>query len=150
MDALDRLLSRVVVTRDGCWEHTGAPDNFGYRHFRLNGRRDRAHRAAYALLIQPIPAGLVICHRCDNPACIRPDHLAAGTHADNIADRDAKGRTAKGTANGRAKLDWPTVRLIRYLAAMNALPNKAALARELGVTPRAINQVLHADCWREE
>lgn len=149
MNALDRLLSGVSLTPRGCWEHTGYRDKWGYVQFRLNKRKRRAHAVSYELLIGPIPDGCVVCHHCDNPACIRPDHLFAGTHAENVADRDAKGRQARGERNGRAKLDWPTVHELRRRAAAGQLTNKSAVARQLGVSTRAVGFIVANKTWRE-
>ena len=95
----DRFWSHVDTAGE-CWEWTGARNTQrgGYGTFtesRKSGHRIwRAHRLAYELTYGPIPPGLVILHQCDNPACVRPDHLMAGTQADNIADMMAKGRHA--------------------------------------------------------
>ena len=84
------------VDRSGeCWIWTGDKMPRGYGRVR---RRDRtyvgAHRVAWEIVKGPIPAGLHVCHRCDNPPCVRPDHLFVGTASDNARDRDAKGRNS--------------------------------------------------------
>lgn len=88
----DRFWSKVdFSTPDDCWRWTG-----GYRHeygqFHLEGRNAYAHRVAAMLVHGDLPDDAVVLHRCDNPACVRPDHLAVGTQADNIGDMADKGR----------------------------------------------------------
>lgn len=70
-----------------CWMWTGAKGSGGYGTIFGDGRRHAAHRLAYEMAYGPIPAGAIICHRCDTPACVRPDHLYAGTAATNADDR---------------------------------------------------------------
>ena len=76
----------------GCWPWLGCLTGGGYGQIRNSGRYQQAHRAAWELKYGPIPEGLVVCHRCDNPRCVRPDHLFLGTATDNMRDMYSKGR----------------------------------------------------------
>lgn len=75
-----------------CWEWTGATDPNGYGRLAWNDRLWLAHRVSYTQHVGPIPDGISVCHRCDNPPCCNPAHLFLGTHADNVRDMWAKGR----------------------------------------------------------
>ncbi|MFF0736823.1 HNH endonuclease signature motif containing protein [Streptomyces chartreusis] len=96
-----RFLAKVEQGPD-CWTWKGVAQTRGGRgRMRIKNRVYYAYRVAYALEHGSLPANLGICHRCDNPACVRPDHLFAGTQADNVTDMDRKGRRKNSPRYGR-------------------------------------------------
>lgn len=98
----DRFWEKVIKNDDGCWGWTGKPDRQGYGELTAYRRSDQKHwrvrapRLSWEIHNGPIPEGLWVLHHCDNPPCVRPDHLWLGTVQDNNADRDAKGRNKGG------------------------------------------------------
>ncbi len=93
-----RVWGRCDLADNGCWEFQGCLNEDGYGAVRGSDRMVKAHRVAWeAASGRAIPNGLDVCHRCDNPPCCNPAHLFLGTHAENNADRHAKGRTVMPT-----------------------------------------------------
>lgn len=102
--ALEDRFWEKVVKSDGCWVWQAATFQ-GYGVFgRADGQSVRAHRMSWEMHNGPIPDGLNVLHHCDNPPCVRPDHLFLGTTADNQQDMRSKHREAKGGTHGRRKL----------------------------------------------
>lgn len=91
---IERFWSKVDKSGD-CWEWVGYLNEKGYGKFRLNNKLQRAHRISYALKYGAIPEGMLVCHRCDNPKCVNPEHLFIGTTTDNARDSISKGRRPK-------------------------------------------------------
>ncbi len=89
----DRFWSSVEKS-DRCWNWKKSKDKDGYGKFSVHGIARRAHRALWEMLFGSVPDKLQVCHHCDNPSCIRPDHLFVGTQSDNMRDCVSKGRHA--------------------------------------------------------
>jgi hypothetical protein len=92
----ERLQDKYQIDANGCWIWTGDKTSQGYGRLSSQSnnvkKKIRAHRVSYEVYNGPIPQGMLVCHSCDIPSCINPEHLWLGTHKDNAADRVAKGR----------------------------------------------------------
>lgn len=137
------------ATESGCIPWTGAKDDKGYG--RLGNKSLRlgtlaSHRLAYELTHGPVPDGLFVLHRCDNPWCVNPDHLFVGTQADNMRDMRSKDRGPKGSSHGQAKLTEDMVREIRrrYRAGGETC---RSLSLAYGVSTSVIGHVIKGDAW---
>jgi len=146
-----------------CWVWTARKLD-GYGYLIHNNRQIGAHRVSYQLNRGPIPDGLCVLHRCDNPACVNPEHLFIGTKADNTADMVAKGRQSKGERHGSqtkpesrsrgeqvagSKLTPELVRYIRQRHRRGCPKNGGnALARELGVSQALIWKAVNREYWK--
>lgn len=122
-----------------------AREKAGYGKERRAGRGTLAHRNAWVAANGPIPEGLLVLHRCDNPPCVNPEHLFLGTHADNAADRDTKGRASdrRGERHPLAKLTPDRVRAI--LAEPDT--SGVTLARRYGVSRSTVSAVRKRKRW---
>lgn len=154
----DRLWSRCIRQENGCLEWTGGTNRAGYGQIGRPGVRQRkmaTHRAAWEVTHGPIPEGMNVLHRCDNPPCCDPAHLFLGTLSDNSRDCYAKGRRRvvreggrSGEAHHAAKLTTAQVAEIRrrYVRRRpGGVPpgcSQRELAAEFGVNPTAISRVV--------
>lgn len=133
----------------GCWLWTGAVKELGYGVIGRGTRQQgtvKAHRAAYELYKGEISAGKIVCHKCDNPACVNPDHLFLGTLADNMRDCVKKGRNFipdnRGERASWAKLTYDAVSHIRT----KSLPG-TQFAKMYGVSKSAIYEIWRGKNW---
>lgn len=135
-----------------CWLWTGSKDRYG--KFSPGGHSPvplNAHRVSYELAYGPVPDGKQICHECDNPPCVNPSHLFAGTADENMKNMRTKGRDrhASGEEAGKSRLTWEQVREIRRRHAVGDVSMRA-LAREYNIAYPAIAYIVHNKTGREE
>ncbi len=134
---------------DGCWLWTGGLNEWGYGTFRgVDDQTWLAHRFSWVLEHGDVPEETpCVLHRCDTPRCVRPDHLWLGTNAENMADRDRKGRQQQGERHHFAKLTEQQVSEIRRRW-QEGDATQVQMAREYGVSTTAINSIVHARKWK--
>jgi hypothetical protein len=127
---------------------TGASDANGYGRLIVKRRPILAHRFSWALHYEPIPSGLYVCHRCDTPACVRPDHLFVGTQRDNARDctRKSRWRPSRGETNGQAVLTAEQVAEIRHCY-QTERTSYARLGRRFGVSQSMIGFIIQRHRW---
>lgn len=146
---IKRFWSKVKKKRGkGCWEWQ-ASKVYGYGQFYVpseNSHR-RAHRVSWIIKNGKIPNDLLVLHKCDNRACIRPDHLFLGTHQDNENDKISKGRQAVGSKSGSSKLTEKQVSEIRGRYNTGKYTTRE-LAKIYKVCQRTICVILRYIAWR--
>jgi len=151
MDArLTVVLESVPVPESGCWIWSGdTKSRGGYGRVFIDGGMVMAHRFSWMAYNGEIPPGSIVCHRCDTPPCVNPEHLFLGSHKDNANDREAKGRgnQVKHETHGRAKLDNAQVEEIR--AWLHAGEPQSFIARQYGVSQQTISAIKTGAGWYE-
>lgn len=146
------IWTKTEVQPGGCIHWTGSRNKHGYGKIYL-GRNENgskiepfAHRWAWEHHNGPIPDGMIVCHKCDNPICMNPSHLFLGTDTDNMADRDSKGRQARGERSKLSKLTAQDVTAIRALHSQGFKIGR--LAEMFGITYPGISGIVHRRTWK--
>lgn len=151
----ERFLLHVNIPDDpnGCWEWTGSKNSSGYGQLGIDGKLYLVHRISYALFVGMIPDDMLVCHVCDDPKCVNPDHLFLGTYKDNMHDmiskhREDHSKSAKGERNGRTqrKLTNEIVYQIREMIEQGH--TNTEIARNFGVKQNTISQIKTKRNWK--
>lgn len=144
----ERFLAKVCPEPNGgCWLWRGQVRADGYGLAWLEGKSRVAHRVAWVLFRGQIDSRLVVCHKCDVPTCVNPDHLFLGTPRDNARDRNEKGRGVLGERVHSSKLSEAQVRGIKTALAEGRL-YMTELAREYAVSVGTIARIARGLSWR--
>lgn len=144
LSPIERFWKKVIKT-ETCWLWSAGKDWDLYGAFKVNGVQVKAHRYSYELHYGYIPENMCVCHKCDNPSCVNPEHLFLGTSEENTADRESKNRGAKRTKHWKAKLTEEDIAFIR------ASPlGHSALGRKFGVCPQTIFKIRKGILWKPQ
>jgi len=130
----------------GCWEWTAGKNAGGYGQIGFDGKMRAAHRISWIMENGIIPKGMLICHVCDNRACVNPAHLFLGTHKDNTQDAVKKGRMANGESSGLSRLTEKQVLSIRREYAEGK--TQLELARKYNVSRITIHKIVTRKTWK--
>lgn len=152
-----RFFKKVHFNDNGCWEWIGARKEKGYGSFAYDKKNGHAHRYSYTTFIGPIPKGMNVCHHCDNPPCVNPDHLWVGTTQENIDDCIRKGRHVPPPVKNWPALmrkiphHWQKVDISTVLKIREALKiggrNQSKIANEFGVSRKTVSRINTGENW---
>ncbi len=147
MKTIKQRFDEKIDKSGNCWQWTGWKNRVGYGSFWYKDSPKRANRVAWLLEYGEIPNGMCVCHHCDNPSCVNPDHLFLGTHLDNMKDAALKGRFNPkiGQENGNSKLTEQQVLEIREMQGSLSQKN---IARLYGVTQPLVGNIHRREIWR--
>lgn len=150
---IDAFNDLYVIDQNNCWNWQGTI-SLGYGLMCINNKKIFAHRFSFSHFKHEIPKGMFICHHCDNPKCVNPEHLFCGTYLDNINDRHIKGRDPgfspgaikKGEEQGHSKLkEYQVLEIIRMIKEGNT---NVELASVFNISRQTINSIRTGKNWK--
>lgn len=143
VDEKSYVQKNSVLKESGCIEWTGALTGSGYGAGSIRKQYWLAHRLSYSVFVGEIPAGMFVCHKCDNPSCVNPDHLFLGTQQDNMTDKVVKVRHCHGETHGMAKLTEDQI-----IHVLSSSESSVELGRKYGVTTDHIACIRKGRVWK--
>ncbi len=143
---LERFEEKIDKSSGYCWKWTGCRDQDGYGQLGIGGGKQvKAHRFSYETYVGKIGEGLHVCHSCDVPSCVNPEHLWTGTDKDNAVDRQNKGRGIRGVTQWKSKLTEEEVLEIRKL---HKKISNVDIAKLYCVGPDTIGHIMRRNTWK--
>jgi hypothetical protein len=141
---IERFWALADQPATGCWTWRGSIGDEGYGNFWLCGKVLKAHRLAYELAVGAVGRGLLVCHHCDNPACVRPDHLFLGSVLANNIDKMTKGRhRALRGAEHPSSIVTPTIARV----VLTAAGSQRAIAERFGISRTVVGRIKRGEHW---
>ena len=147
--SIEEKLKRYVIGNCNCWNWIGSKDRDGYGVFgHHRNKQIKAHRASYAFYVGEIPNGMMVCHSCDNPSCINPQHLFVGTAKDNTQDMIKKQRRPilSGENHPNAKITDHQAHEIKQLRKQNV--PLTSIANQYGISFQTVSSIAKGTTWK--
>ncbi|MEG4084594.1 HNH endonuclease signature motif containing protein [Microcoleus sp. POL10_C6] len=148
---IKKQFEKHIISKEDCWITDLYRNHQGYGQFnikvKLQRSRMNASRVSFMIYKGEIPEGMFVCHKCDNPPCVNPEHLFLGTHQENMRDMVAKGRSNKGSKNPQSKLTEKEVFQIKVLLLETNLTTER-LSILFDVSPRTIAYIKKNHMWK--
>lgn len=145
----ERFMKYVEKT-ESCWIWVGYTNDTGYGALNVEGSPKLSHRLSWTFFKGEIPEGAYVCHKCDTPNCVNPDHLFLGTQQDNMADMDTKGRRRYGVSlgenHGYSKLSNEDVMFIKNYPKYHGSGVK--LAKKFNISATNISDIRNGKTWK--
>lgn len=146
--AIDRVISRYSVDENGCWIYSGSKDRDGYGVVGVFKKQKRAHRVVFEHFFGEIDPSILVCHKCDVPACINPNHLFSGTPKENTMDMISKGRLSilRGESHPSSKLTINDVSIIRGMRASGRA--LLEIATDFQISFQHVSAICNRKVWK--
>ena len=146
---IDLFMSHVKAAPSGCHEWQASTGTHGYGQVTIAGVMRRTHRVAYEIAFGEIPEGMSVCHTCDNPKCVNPEHLFAGTQTDNMRDASVKGRIVIPHPSGeRHPESIVTEDDVRSMRTDNGRGQSlSSLAKRHGISKSQVFRIVRRESW---
>jgi hypothetical protein len=141
-----RFWAKVEKTED-CWIWTGARNPDGYGNVGIRKKFMKAHRVAWMITSGPIPEGMRVLHRCDNPSCVKPDHLFIGSQYDNVKDMERKNRAVKCRGSGHSLSQFTEAQVSSFRREWATGVTALSLCQKYGIPTSTMHYILH-DGWK--